>query len=105
VLLARCWALYQDSSSDPEGTSSAIPLIVVLILPREAVFIPRRSSASEPDRGVGRDGDGERPGWLRVGGRCEIQSWTKSETRALHSRLYVFRDVGGVVMIMVGAGE
>lgn len=84
---------------------SAMPLMVVLMRLSEAVFMPRRSSASEPERGACRAGDGERPGWLRVGGRCEIQSWTRRETRELDSRLWVLRDEGGVVMMMTGVRE
>jgi hypothetical protein len=105
VLLATCCVLYHFSSSEPEGTSSATPLMVALILLSEAVFIPRSSSAREPARAPGRGGDGERPGWLSVGGRWEIQSCTRRETREFDSRLSVLREEAGVVMITIGELE
>lgn len=77
----------------------------MLIRERLAVLIPRRSSARLPDRGPGRVGEGERPGWLRVGGRWDTQSWTRRETSGLSVRLRVLREDGGVVMMIVGPGE
>jgi hypothetical protein len=41
----------------------------------------------------------------RVGGRCDTQSWTSIDTLGLASRFSVFRDEGGVVIMMVGAFE
>ena len=43
--------------------------MVALIRLRDAVFMPRRSSANDPERGAGPDGEGERPDWFNVGGR------------------------------------
>jgi hypothetical protein len=41
----------------------------------------------------------------RVGGRCDIQSCTSKETLGFDWRFSVFWDDGGVVIIIVGAGE
>ena len=41
---------------------------------------------------------------LRVGGRCETQSWTRRETRGLLIRFRVFLEDGLVVMMMTGLG-
>ena len=71
----------------------------------DAVFIPSSSSASDPERGFGRVGEGERAAWSRVGGRWDTQSCTSSETWGLLARLWVFCDECGVVMMMVGCGE
>lgn len=67
--------------------------------------MPSKSSASDPERGPDADGEGERPCWLSVGGRWEIQSCTRSETRVFDSKLSVFRDEEGVVIMMIGEDE
>ena len=40
-----------------------------------------------------------------VGGRCDTQSWTKSETRGLCIRFCVFRDWALLVIMMTGPWE
>jgi len=46
------------------------------------------------------------PGELdSVGGLFDTQSWTNNDTRGLASRLSVFREEGGVVMMTVGELE
>jgi len=40
-----------------------------------------------------------------VGGRCETQSWTSSDTCGFDIKLIVFLEEGFVVIIMVGAVE
>lgn len=76
-------------------------MIVALIEPIAEVFIPINRLASEEEPGFRRpSGD-----WLRavfVGGRCETQSWTRSDTFGFESRLSVLRDAGLVVIIMIG---
>ena len=37
-----------------------------------------------------------------MGGRVLTQSWTSNETLGLASKLSVFRDEGGVVIMIVG---
>ncbi len=53
---------------------------------------PARSPAAEPRRFV-------------VGGRCETQSWTSSETCGFEIRFKVFFEEGFVVIIIMGELE
>lgn len=50
-------------------------------------------------------GEPDRRRAVEVGGRCDTQSWTSSETCGFETRLSVFLDDGLVVMMMVGEGE
>lgn len=55
------------------------------------------------DRGPSGGGEPSRPASaVRVGGRCETQSWTRRETRGFANRFSVFFETGLVVMMMTG---
>jgi hypothetical protein len=69
------------------------------------------SKAASEDRDASGGGEPARspaaaePRRLVVGGRCETQSWTRSETCGFDTRLSVFLEEGFVVIIIVGAEE
>ena len=73
--------------------------------PSAAVLIPNSNAASELPCADGA-GEPSRP-WADeerfvVAGRWEAQSWTRSETAGLERRLEILREVGFVVIIIVG---
>lgn len=99
--------MHHDSSSDPGSRKRAEPQIVVEMLESALVF-KLRSRLANDDRVAAGGGDPSRSPWglgARVGGRCETQSCTKSETRGFDMRWFVLRDAGLVVMIIVGYGS
>jgi len=74
----------------------------------DAVFNPKRRFARLDlcsDVAVGGNAAAAFGELDKVGGRCDIQSWTKRETFGFDWRFRVFCEDGGVVMIIVGVGE
>lgn len=102
VLFSRCFSLHHRSSSLPGSRNRAVPVIVVLIL-LIALVLMFRSNVARLERVAAGGGDPSRVRSLaRVGGLCETQSCTRSETLGLASRLIVFLDAGLVVIMIVG---
>ena len=85
----------------PVSTNLALPLIVALMLDNSLVF-RFASKVAKLDLAISGGGDPDRLDV--VGGLCETQSWTRSETRGLERRLRVFCDWREVVMIIEGSG-
>jgi hypothetical protein len=85
-------------------------LIVAEILDIALVFKFSSNAASE-DREASGGGEPARspaaaePRRFVVGGRCETQSWTRSETCGFEIKLRVFLEEGFVVIIIVGVVE
>lgn len=74
----------------------------------KALVFKFRSRLARDDRVAAGGGEPSRvaPGFgPRVGGRCDTQSCTKSDTRGLVCRWVVFREDELVVMMIVGYGS
>lgn len=105
VLFSKCLSLHHFSSSLPCSIIRAVPLIVVLIL-LNALVLRFSKRLAKLDRVACGGGEPSRVGsGVRVGGRCETQSWTSKDTRGLLIRFRVFFEDGLVVMMITGVGS